>query len=75
MKYTTKKQEKMEDEVREQSIVSAVLIERTNVEKEHVVRRSPEMAQQNVKGWSRDGLQTHRRSVSTRALHLTSDHC
>ena len=34
----TKKQEKMEDEVREQSIVSAVLIERTNVEKEHVVR-------------------------------------
>ncbi len=34
----TKKQEKMEDEVREQSIVSAVLIEHTNVEKEHVVR-------------------------------------
>ena len=34
----TKKQEKMEDEVREQSIVSAVLIERTNVEKEHVFR-------------------------------------
>ena len=34
----TKMQEKMEDEVREQSIVSAVLIELTNVEKEHVVR-------------------------------------
>ena len=34
----TKKQEKMEEEVREQSIVSAVLIELTNVEKEHGVR-------------------------------------
>jgi len=34
----TKKQEKMEESVKEQSIVSAVLIERTNVEKEHAVK-------------------------------------
>jgi hypothetical protein len=34
----TKKQEKMEESVKEQSIVNAVLIERTNVEKEHAVK-------------------------------------
>ena len=33
-----KKQEKMEESVKEQSIVNAVLIERTNVEKEHAVK-------------------------------------
>jgi hypothetical protein len=34
----TKKHEKMEESVKEQSIVNAVLIERTNVEKEHAVK-------------------------------------
>jgi hypothetical protein len=34
----TKKHEKIEESVKEQSIVSAVLIERTNVEKEHAVK-------------------------------------